>query len=91
MTFYEKLSASKVRELCIKHNWCTRMANEEYAAMLGRLNKDFKYAEYSLYKNFNQVSVISLSRKILEKSDTDYELEDVAGEIFKNAVERWCE
>ena len=91
-TFYERLSGSKVRELCIRHNWCTLMTNEEYARMLDWywFKRDMTSVG-DVKRNYSEYDIRTLTLTIYRKSVTDYGLEDIAGEIFRNAVERWCE
>lgn len=69
-----KISADKIRGLCIKHNWFTCGTNEEYGVLL-----DYGFSD----KEITTDELVEMAELILEHSDTDYEITSVMYELNK--------
>lgn len=67
-----KISADKIRGLCIKHDWFTLGNNAQYDVLL----------QYGFSgKEITTDELVEMAEIILEHSDTDYELTSVMYEL----------
>lgn len=97
MKFMMKTDSSKVREMCIKYNFCTKMTCEEYDEMLNRIDgcrfnmdvtEDVQLYKYAVEKTAELIYSHSSDKSL---SDIDARLEDIAGMIFNSCTLRWVE
>lgn len=90
LRFFSYLSGNLVRSLCIKHDWCTRMTTEDYNAMLALAdsihNDNPNYGKHSM-----EVTIEKIARSIKSHSITEYALDEIAGEIYRECVVRFVE
>lgn len=97
MKFMMRTDSSKVREMCIKYNFCTKMTCEEYDEMLNRIDgcrfnmndaEDVQLYKYAVEKTAKLIYFHSSDESL---SDMDARLEDIAGMIFNRCTLRWVE
>lgn len=74
------LSAGKVRDLCIEKGWYTRGDNNEYAAMLDKV-EDIKDSGKSLTAD----QLGEIAEDILAHSNTMYTVESIMWELNRTA------
>lgn len=89
LKFFSYLSGNLVRSLCIKYDWCTRMTSEDFNAMLvlaDSIHNDNHNGKHSL-----EVTIEKTARSIKNHSVTEFALNEIAGEIYRNAVVRFVE
>ena len=73
------MSASKLRALCIKHDWYTCGDNEEYSRLFDRLTDCCGFPE-----NLTTEKLVEIAVDIWEHSDiTDYTIETVLFELAR--------
>ena len=77
MKFASNLYWSLVQNLCIKHNWCTKMTVEEFDEI----------AEIVLTQEC-ELAIQTIAPRIYAHSNTDLSINEIAGELFRNAVVR---
>lgn len=83
MNNYEEmrlLNAENVRELCINKNWYTKGSQEEYVALLKKI-EDIRDSDESI--TVNQLGEIA--EDILKHSDTTYTVEAIMWELNRVA------
>ena len=78
MKFVSSLYLSLVQNLCIKHNWCTKMTIEEFD----------ETADSTLTQEC-ELAIQTIAPRIYAHSDTDLSVNEIAGELFRNAVVRY--
>ena len=78
-----KLSAENVRQLCINKNWYTKGSQEEYVALLNKI-EDIRDSDVSVTAN----QLGEIAENILEHSDTTYTVESIMWEL--NRVANTC-
>ena len=77
MKFASNLDWSLVQNLCIKYNWCTKMTIEEFDEI----------AEIVLTQEC-ELAIQTIAPRIYAHSDTYLSVNEIAGELFRNAVVR---
>lgn len=91
MTLYERLNMIDVGRLCKKNNYCDKMTNEDYNEMLNRTYSKNFYSDGGFVKrNFTALDILRLAAEIKAGTDTDLTAQNIAGEIFRVCVRRWC-
>ena len=78
MKFVSILNWGLVQNLCIKYNWCTKMTIEEFDEI----------AEIVLTQECES-AIQTIAPRILSHSNTDLSINEIAGELFRNAVVRY--
>lgn len=77
MKFIQFLTIGNVQSLCIKHGWCTKMTNEEFNDML------------EIVQTMEcKCAIENIAPRIYVHSDTDMNICEIAGELYRNAVSR---
>jgi hypothetical protein len=88
MKFVERLNMDAVRNACIKNNFCTLMNNEAYSNML-------MIAEREIISHDDLIIAIKEMASRIYSGTTDHSsylrLEDVAGILFRECVDRFCD
>lgn len=79
------ISRSRIRQMCIDHNWCTGMTNEEYYKILD--NPD------TLNEKGLSERIAHIADEIIRTSDNFEEATkaEVMTEIFTRCVNAWYE
>ena len=80
MKFMSILSENLVQSLCIKYGWCTRMTNEEFNDML----------EIAQTQEC-ELAIQNIAPRIYAYSNTDMNITEIAGELYRNAVSRFVD
>lgn len=80
MKFMQFLSGNLVQSLCIEYGWCTRMTNEEFNDMLEIVQTQEC-----------ERAIENIAPRIYLHSDTDMNVTEIAGELFRNAVTRFVD
>jgi hypothetical protein len=75
-----KLSAERVRTLCICKNWYTRGTGEQYTALLEKI-QNIEDSEQSITTD----RLGEIAEDILQHSNTDYTVEDIMWELNRAA------
>jgi len=86
MKFVERLNRDLVRNACIKNNFCTRMGNAEYSNML-------MIAEREIANHKELIAAIEEMTSLIYSGTSVEGLtpEDIAGIIFRECVDRFCD
>lgn len=80
LKFFSYLSSMVIQSLCIEYNWCTKMTVEDFNAMLA-------LADSTQNDNHDLESTIEkIAHLIHAHSDTEMNLIEIAGEIYRSAV-----
>ena len=77
MKFVSILKAFDVQGICIKYTLCTKMGTKEFDAVLAMISDDV------------EDSIRKISPIIKRGSCTEMTVEEIAGELFRNAVTRF--
>ena len=80
MKFMQFLSSNLVQSLCIEYGWCTRMTDEEFNDML----------EIVQTQECEQ-AIANIAPRIYTHSNTDMNVTEIAGELYRNAVSRFVD
>ena len=88
LKFFSYLSGNLVRSLCIKYDWCTRMTTEDFNAMLALA--DSIHNDNHNLDNL-ELTIEKIARSIKNHSVTEFALNEIAGEIYRNAVVRFVD
>ena len=80
MKFMSILSSNLVQSLCIEHDWCTRMTNEEFNDMLEIVQTQEC-----------ELAIQNIAPRIYAHSNTEMTICEIAGELFRNAVTRFVD
>lgn len=87
MEFVERLNMDAVRNVCIKNKFCTLMNNEAYSNMLMIAEREIKSHEDLID------AIKDMASRIYSGSidpDNYLMLENVAGILFRECVDRFC-
>ena len=80
MKFMQFLRVNLVQSLCIEHGWCTRMTDEEFNDML----------EIAQTQEC-ELAIQNIAPRIYAYSNTDMNVTEIAGELYRNAVSRFVD
>ena len=80
MKFMQFLRVNLIQNMCIEHGWCTRMTNEEFNDML----------EIAQTQEC-ELAIQNIAPRIYAYSDTDMNITEIAGELYRNAVSRFVD
>ena len=81
LKFFSYLSGTVIQSLCIKYNWCTKMAIEDFNTMLALAD--------STNKHNLESTIEKIACSIKSHSVTEMTMIEIAGEIYRSAVVRF--